>query len=99
MFVKFPFVTDSDQTEHVWGELLAIEGEEFRADIGTPPITHGSELPEFVSMPLSSLRDWIEPLEDGRARGGYFSRAEIAYCLFHKQPVPEQMLAMEFVDA
>jgi hypothetical protein len=99
VFVKFPFATDGGATEYLWGELLAIEGEDFRADIGTPPVTHGGRLPEFVSMPLAALRDWIEPMADGRARGGYFSRAEISYCRFHKQPVPEQMLAMEFADA
>jgi uncharacterized protein YegJ (DUF2314 family) len=99
LYVKFPFHTDGGQTEHVWGELLAIEGDEFRANIGNEPVTHDGDLPEFVSLPLREIEDWMLPLEDGSVRGGFRTQAEIAYCRARQQPVPAHMTQMRFIDA
>jgi hypothetical protein len=99
VFVKYPFATDGDETEHIWGELLAIEDGQVRASVGTQPLTHAGELPEFVTVPLCALEDWLQPLPDGRVRGGFRTQAEIEYCRVRKQPVPSHLQEMHFVDA
>jgi uncharacterized protein YegJ (DUF2314 family) len=69
--VKFPFVTDSGQTEHLWAELIALRSDAFKARVKTLPVTHAGKFQKIQERPLDDLEDWQVELRDGRIRGGY----------------------------
>jgi hypothetical protein len=69
--VKLAFVTDAGETEHLSAELIALDGDRFKARIKTPPVTHTGKLAKVQERSLNDLEDWQVELRDGRIRGGY----------------------------
>ena len=42
--VKIPFVSNSGETEHLWAELLSVDGSTINVRYSTPPVTHTGKL-------------------------------------------------------
>jgi uncharacterized protein YegJ (DUF2314 family) len=69
--VKFAFLTDTGETEHLWGELLELQEETFKARVNTPPVTHKGKFEKAQQHPVSAIEDWQVEQRDGRIRGGF----------------------------
>jgi uncharacterized protein YegJ (DUF2314 family) len=98
--VKFAFLADSGQTEHLWAELISLGSGEFKARVKTLPMTHAGKFQKLQERPLDDLEDWQVELPDGRIRGGYGFQV-----VFHRTrervgQLPKEMAAHEgrFVD-
>lgn len=62
--VKAPITRDG-QTEHIWVDVTSITSEYVRGKLGNAPIDlQGLELGDPVSIPISSIEDWIYVLTD-----------------------------------
>lgn len=69
--VKVPFTTDGGQTEHIWCDLLAVDGDTMKTHIRTYPHTQTTKISLDQDFPLSEMEDWQVELRDGTLRGGY----------------------------
>ncbi|MBM0103562.1 DUF2314 domain-containing protein [Steroidobacter sp. S1-65] len=72
--VKVPFVTSSGETEHLWAELLSVEGPYVRVRYMTPPVTHTGELERLQTHALGDIEDWVVTKDPKRYLGGYSMR-------------------------
>lgn len=88
--VRFPFRTDADTLEHLWGELLELRAAELRVRVATQPIEHEAELTEHT-FPLSDLEDWEVEFPDGTLEGGWTTRAMVALAERESLPVPREI--------
>lgn len=62
--VKAP-VTREGQTEHIWIDVTSLSGEYVRGKLGNDPVDlHGMKLGDPISVPVSSLEDWLYVLTD-----------------------------------
>jgi len=97
--VKFPVSNAHGEVEHVWAEIVSIDADSVSARILTPLI-HGATPSEPVAVALTDIEDWQAALEDGRIRGGFTTRAQIAIARREGFPIPQEVLAQEafFVD-
>lgn len=69
--VKFAFQADSGGTEHLWGDLLALDEETFEVRVKTPPATHDGKFQKVQRRAVSEIKDWQVEQHDGRIRGGF----------------------------
>lgn len=68
--VKAP-VTRGGQTEHIWIDVLAISSENIRGKLGNDPIDlNGLKLGDPISVPISTIEDWLYVLTD-KPVGGF----------------------------
>jgi uncharacterized protein YegJ (DUF2314 family) len=72
--VKVPFVTSSGETEHLWAELLSVEGSSMNVRYTTPPVTHTGKLERLHTRALSEIEDWVVTKDPKRYMGGYSMR-------------------------
>jgi uncharacterized protein YegJ (DUF2314 family) len=72
--VKVPFVTNSGATEHLWAELLSVEGSSIKVRYMTPPVTHTGRLERLHTHVLSDIEDWVVTNDPHRYIGGYSMR-------------------------
>lgn len=97
--VKFSLQNAHGEMEHVWGEVVSMDADTVGARIFTPLI-HGATPSGPVVVALAEIEDWQATLEDGRIRGGFTTRAQIAIARREGHPIPVEILAQEksFVD-
>jgi uncharacterized protein YegJ (DUF2314 family) len=93
--VKFPFVTDKGECEHVWGELAAFEGDTLQVTIVTPPIAQQSPVPKTMMIPISDLEDWHITMPDGTIRGSFSTIAQIKICRRDGIKIPDYITGQE----
>jgi hypothetical protein len=93
--VKYPLASSGGDTEHVWGELLAIDQTTFRATLETPMLAGSPAIPGPYQLPLSALEDWQVTLPDGTIRGGYTTQVEIALARQAGRPIPRHIADLE----
>ena len=98
--VKYPFKTDTDQTERIWGYVMSFDEAEIVADIETNPISQFGWIPDSVTFPVADLDDWTIELPDGKIRGCFGVQAEIILREREGGKVPKHIREMqsEFVD-
>lgn len=72
--VKIPFVTSSGEMEHLWAELLSVEGSSMKVRYTTPPVTHTGKLERLHTHALSEIEDWVVTKDPNRYMGGYSMR-------------------------
>ena len=73
--VKFPLVTSSGNTEHVWAEVLRTDWPRLEVRLVTPPVSHEGKLERLHSKTATDIEDWHVNLPDGRVLGGFTQRA------------------------
>jgi uncharacterized protein YegJ (DUF2314 family) len=73
-YVKWPFVTSSGQTEHLFAEVLGRTGELLQIRLVTPPVSHTGQLERLHSIPLKDISDWVVTLPNGKKKGGFTMR-------------------------
>jgi len=69
--VKVPFVSSSGETEHIWAELLSVEGQRIHVRYTTPPVTHSGSLGRLHTHSLADIEDWVITKDPDHYVGGY----------------------------
>jgi uncharacterized protein YegJ (DUF2314 family) len=71
-FVKFPLVAPSGATEHIWGIVHAVRGDEAVVSLANDPIHEqpAGQTPRMTTR-LRDAEDWMLVDQGGRIRGGY----------------------------
>ena len=95
VLVKFPFQTDQNEREHVWGSVLGVSEQALRVNLETPPRRHRGKAPSELTVPIAELEDWQVELPDGSIRGGFTTQAEIELARREGRPVPAHIAGME----
>jgi uncharacterized protein YegJ (DUF2314 family) len=76
--VKLYFVSNSDQVEHLWAEVLSAPGltdDTLNVRLVTPPVTHTGRLDRRYTCKLSDVEDWQVRDAAGLVHGGFTQRA------------------------
>lgn len=77
--VKIRFVSNSDQVEHLWAEVLeVISDTELGVRLVTPPVTHSGQLERLWRCTFGDIEDWQVRDATGRVHGGFSQRAMFA---------------------
>ena len=74
-FIKFPLVTDSNATEHIWAYVHHYENAVFNVSLANTPYTQHGDTDSRRDVPESEVEDWQIMTRDGRIQGGYSLRA------------------------
>ena len=94
--VKLRFVSNSDQVEHLWAEVMEILGDrELGVRLVTPPITHSGSLDRLYRCTLEDVEDWQVRDVEGRIHGGFTQRAMFAIARRDGVKLPRKLLEME----
>jgi uncharacterized protein YegJ (DUF2314 family) len=72
--VKIPFVSSSGETEHLWSELLRVEGSSMHVRYLTPPVSHTGKLERLHTHPVSDVEDWVYTKDPKKYVGGFSMR-------------------------
>lgn len=74
--VRFRFVTDAGNTEHVWGNLIEVEGKNVVVELCSHPMEHSADLKDpRMTVAISQIDDWQIEFPDGTIRGGFTNLA------------------------
>lgn len=72
--IKVPFLSSSGETEHLWAEVLKLEGSVLNVRYYTPPVTHTGKLDRLHNHDVSEIEDWVVILNSGKIHGGFTQR-------------------------
>lgn len=94
--VKLYFVSNSNQVEHLWAEVLEIiSDKELGVRLVTPPVTHSGQLDRLYRCKLEDIEDWQARDGDGKLYGGFSQRAMFAIARRDGIKLPKSLLAHE----
>lgn len=94
--VKLRFVSNSDQVEHLWAEVLEVLSEhEVGVRLVTPPITHSGKLDRLYRCSLDDVEDWQVRDKAGVIHGGFTQRAMFAIAKRDGVKLPKDLLQHE----
>jgi len=100
--VKLYFVSNSNQVEHLWAEVLEIVSEsELRVRLVTPPVTHSGHLERLYQCSTEDIEDWQVRDSQGKIHGGFSQRAMFAIARRDGVKLPKKLLQheAEYADA
>ena len=94
--VKLHFVSNSQQVEHLWAEVLqVISDAELEVRLVTPPVTHSGHLDRVYRCQLDDIEDWQVRDADGTVHGGFTQRAMFAIARRDGVALPPELLTQE----
>lgn len=94
--VKLHFVSNSDQVEHLWAELVEVQSDDqLKVRLITPPVTHSGELDRLYVCKVSEIEDWQARDEGNKIRGGFTQRAMFAIARRDGVKLPKKLLEIE----
>lgn len=74
--IKLRFVSNSDQVEYLWAEVLEPEGESaWKVRLVTPPVTHTGQLDRLYTCKDDDIEDWQVTDDTGQHHGAFSQRA------------------------
>lgn len=74
--VKLYFVSNTEQVEHLWAEVIERVGEDtLKVRLVTPPVTHKGQLEGVYTCNVSDIEDWAVQDDTNNIYGGYSERA------------------------
>lgn len=100
--VKLRFVSNSNQVEHLWAEVLEVVSEnEVGVRLVTPPVTHSGHLDRLYRCILQDVEDWQVRDSEGKLHGGFSQRAMFAIARRDGIKLPKKLLKVEaeYTDA
>ncbi|MGC3982851.1 MAG: DUF2314 domain-containing protein [Steroidobacteraceae bacterium] len=100
--VKLHFVSNSNQVEHLWAEVLEILGSsELSVRLVTPPVTHSGQLDRLYRCSVEDIEDWQIRDGQGKIHGGFSQRAMFAIARRDGIMLPKKLLKheAEYTDA
>ena len=94
--IKLRFVSNSNQVEHLWAEVLGPPaGETIDVRLVTPPITHSGRLDRLCTCALADVEDWQVRDASGAIHGGFTQRAMYAIARRDGIQLPRKLLKHE----
>jgi uncharacterized protein YegJ (DUF2314 family) len=94
--VKLRFVSNSNQIEHLWAEVLEVLSEkELGVRLETPPVTHSGHLDRLYRCDVDDIEDWQVRDTQGKVHGGFSQRAMFAIARRDGVKLPPKLLAHE----
>ena len=94
--VKLRFVSNSDQVENLWAEVLEVLGpQELRVRLVTPPVTHSGHLDRLHRCNAADILDWQVRDREGKIFGGFTQRAMFAIARRDGVKLPRKLLEHE----
>lgn len=94
--VKLRFVSNSDQVEHLWAEVLERLGpRELGVRLVTPPVTHSGQLDRLYRCDVDDIEDWQFRAADGTIEGGFTQRAMFAIARRDGVRLPDDLRKIE----
>jgi uncharacterized protein YegJ (DUF2314 family) len=94
--VKLRFVSNSNQVEHLWAEVLEVlSDEELGVRLVTPPVSHSGHLDRLYRCDLEDIEDWQVRDAQGKIHGGFSQRAMFAIAKRDGVKLPRKLLAHE----
>jgi uncharacterized protein YegJ (DUF2314 family) len=91
--VKLYFVSNSEQVEHLWAELLSVvSDDELQVRLVTPPVTHSGELDRLYTCKVADVEDWQVRDAAGKVHGGFTQRAMFAIAQRDGVKLPRRLL-------
>ena len=94
--VKVRFVSNSDQVEHLWAEVLELVSEtELGVRLVTPPVTHSGQLDRLWRCTFDDVEDWQVRDGAGRVHGGFSQRAMFAIARRDGVKLPARLVEQE----
>jgi len=100
-YIKFPFETDSDGIEHVWGYVHSFADGVFNISMISAPFTQEGEFETRFDVLESDVEDWQIMLPDGKIQGGYSMIGAFQYLENNGKKLSKNMLKQreQLVDA
>jgi uncharacterized protein YegJ (DUF2314 family) len=96
--VKLRFVSNSQQVEHLWAELVQVLSDDaLEVRLVTPPVTHTGHLDRLWRCKLDDLEDWQVRDAEGKIHGGYSQRAMFAIARREGVQLPKGLLEQEAI--
>ena len=94
--VKLYFVSNSNQVEHLWAEVLEVINEqELGVRLVTPPVTHTGQLDRLYRCKVDDVEDWQVRDLEGKVHGGFTQRAMFAIARRDGVKLPRKLLQHE----
>lgn len=94
--VKLYFLSNSDQVEHLWAEMLeVVSDDELKVRLITPPVTHSGKLDRLYTLNIDELEDWQARDAGDKIRGGFTQRAMFAIAKRDGVKLPKKLLELE----
>lgn len=94
--VKLYFVSNSNQVEHLWAEVLeVIDDRQLGVRLVTPPVTHSGHLDRLYRCNLDDIEDWQVRDVGGKVHGGFSQRAMFAVARRDGVKLPKKLLQLE----
>lgn len=70
-FVKFPLTSPTGETEHIWGIVHSLKGQDLIVSLANDPVENQGELNPRQTVRLNEIEDWILISSSGETEGGY----------------------------
>lgn len=94
--VKLRFVSNSNQVEHLWAEVLELlSDQELGVRLVTPPVTHSGKLDRLFRCDIDDIEDWQVRDGNGKLYGGFSQRAMFAIARRDGVKLPNDLLKHE----
>ena len=94
--VKLHFVSNSNQVEHLWAEVLEVlSDQELGVQLVTPPVTHTGQLDRLYRCKVEDIEDWQVRDSHGKLHGGFTQRAMFAIARRDGVTLPKKLQDVE----
>lgn len=70
-YLKFPFLTDENITEHIWAYVHHYENGVFNVSMVNDPYSQKGEYEQRVDVDENDVEDWQIMYPDGKVKGGF----------------------------
>ncbi|WOB06882.1 DUF2314 domain-containing protein [Piscinibacter gummiphilus] len=94
--VKLRFVSNTNQVEHLWAEVLEVlSDKELGVRLVTPPVSHRGQLDRLYRCDIYDVEDWQVTDSQREIHGGFSQRAMFAIARRDGIKLPEKLLEHE----
>jgi hypothetical protein len=93
--IKLRFVSNSDQVEYLWAEVLEAREAEYKVRLITPPVTHTGTLERLYVCKEEDIDDWQVTDADGNPYGAFSQRAMFEIARRDGVTLPKKLLDIE----
>jgi len=74
--IKLKFISNANQVEYLWAEVLEPDGEKaWKVRLATPPVTHTGPLDRLYTCQEDDIEDWQVTDDKGQHHGAFSQRA------------------------
>lgn len=92
--VKLHFVSNTQQVEHLWAEVLGRSAEGgLNVRLATPPVTHKGHLDRLYTCEIKDIEDWAVRNDEDHIYGGFTEQAMFKIAERDGITLPEKLLA------